>query len=919
MGKDKKTFLDEVAEQIIASQYPLDTIKIIVPSNRSIRFLNEAFKKVIDRPSFAPTIVNIETFIQELSGLYRITKIPLLFDFYKVYKDNTPDDSIDSFDQYLSWASGLLQEFNDIDAYLVSEKELFEFMIDLEKINQWGGETPLIKNYVSFNKRLPSYYKALYKQLLDNRKGYAGMQFREAVNNLAFYLEANSKHHYFIGFNALNRSEERIIQELISNGQATVFWDIDPYFFEDPFHMAGHFIRKYFKEWTSLKQQAKPKFTPHFDKPKKIEIISVAKNITQAKTAAQIVKDLTQDGDNSKTAVILGQESLLIPLISGIASYSDDWNVTMGYPLQQTTVASFFSLWFELHQFTNQGKFDFFRLESLLGSCSSSRLFKQYEGVLLKSLVQFRQQNQTLISPQTLTQIDADQGVGKLLFKPFSEVADFLQRLLIICDLGYDFFHSNQDQDSKLLASNFMRFKPIFRQLELLQEQYLFIKGLPELKVLLDSLLKMETIDFAGEPMEGIQVMGLLETRLLDFDNVIITNVNEGVLPAGKGTPSFIPYEVKIKFGMPTYLEQDTIFSYHFFRVLQRAKNIFLLYNATSEGLFSGEKSRFLYQLEYFRSEKHQILFKQVTTDFPEKLDTDKTDKTKKVEKTASVLAALKVVAKQGFSPSSLTQYIKNPYLFYERRVLGIKETKLLESNITHRDKGTILHNVLEIIYKPYLNKALTVEDYDQMLGVCPHVLLQQYKKVYPREEGRSGVNYIAFELTKELINNFLNTEKSLIAQGNRLKIIALEEKFSIPVNHPKLDFPIQLKGVVDRIDQWNDTIRIVDYKTGAVVKKDLYISELEALLTSTEKGTLFQVLVYAYVFKDRFLHYHRFQAGVISFRSFENSFLEFSFRQGLSKVTPVFLNMDHLTDFETQLFKLLSEIFDSELPFQEK
>ena len=912
MDKERKTFLDEVANHIINSEHPLETIKIIVPSNRSIRFLKEALKKVIDRPSFAPTIINVETFIEELSGLHRVSKISLLFQFYQIYKNTTPEDAVDSFEQYLSWASGLLQEFNDIDAYLVSQEPLFDFMVALEKVNQWGNETPLIKNYINFNKRLPDYYNSLYKQLLNSGKGYAGMQFREAVNNLAFYLEANKKHHFFVGFNALNAAEERIIQELISNGQASVLWDIDAHFFQDSFHVSGHFIRKYYKEWTSLKRQPKPNFKTNFNQSKNIEIISVAKNITQAKAAAQIVKSLDLK-PHEKTAVILGQESLLIPVISGIAAFSNDWNVTMGYPLQQTTVASFFNLWIEVHQYTNQEMFDFYRFQSLMQSCSISLLFKNGEKALLKIVEQFRAQNRAFVPPHLVTQIDCDEGMGELFFAPFLSVSDFLERSLQVCDRGYDYYQEKKDQDSKLLASYFIRFKPLFRQLQSLQEQYSFIKGLSELKVLLGSLLQMETIDFTGEPLNGIQVMGLLETRLLDFENVIITNVNEGILPSGKGTPQFIPYDVKMKFGLPTYLEQDTIFSYHFFRVLQRAKKIFLMYNSTSDGLFSGEKSRFLYQLEYFKSEEHQVVFKQVNTAYK-----DLQTQTKVIDKTDSILSALKVVANEGFSPSSLTLYIRNPYLFYEQRVLRIKEPQAFDSAINAMDKGTLLHNVLETIYLPYLNQEMVLENYDQMMGVYEAVLSSEYKKVYHGADQRTGANYIVFELMKELIGNFIKNEKALIAQGNRLKIIALEEKFNVSIDHPKLNFPINLKGTVDRIDQWNDSIRIIDYKTGAVKKEDLCISEWDELLTQPKKNPLFQVLLYAYVFEDRFSTYNHFQAGVISFRNFNNDFFEFSIKHGRQKTTPIHLGTDSLSEFKKQLFSILSQIFDKQIPFAE-
>ena len=238
-----------------------------------------------------------------------------------------------------------------------------------------------------------------------------------------------------------------------------------------------------------------------------------------------------------------------------------------------------------------------------------------------------------------------------------------------------------------------------------------------------DFLIQQETFDFKGDPLNGIQIMGVLETRLLDFDNVIITNLNEGILPNGKTPFSWIPFDVRKKFEMNTFIEQDHLYAYHFYRLLQRAKKVFLLYNASAEGLFSGERSRFLVQLEYFKEPQHQLKFKQAQLPFPELEDKPKT-----AYKTQAVLDHLEEIRRSGFSPSSLTQYIRNPLSFYEQRMLKIQPVHEISNQLSAMDKGTIMHKVLEILYQPYLSQDMKISNYDKMLELLSNTLDSVFK-----------------------------------------------------------------------------------------------------------------------------------------------------------------------------------------------
>ena len=246
-----KSFLDEVAKEIIDSGHSFKAIKIIVPNRRATLFLKNSLSYQIDRPAFAPEIISIETFVEELSGLKKSLPVELIYMFYSVYKDKTTEKNRDTFDQFLGWSKMVLSDFNQMDAYLVDQKTFFDFQFSLEELQQWAmreDANPMIKNQLEFWREMPDLYSGLKELLRLNHQGTSGMLFREAVNNLEHYIQNNTDHHYFVGFNALNEAEERIIQEFLSAKQGNVIWDIDRYFYEDQVHSAGKFIRKYYRD-----------------------------------------------------------------------------------------------------------------------------------------------------------------------------------------------------------------------------------------------------------------------------------------------------------------------------------------------------------------------------------------------------------------------------------------------------------------------------------------------------------------------------------------------------------------------------------------------------------------------------------------------------------------------------------------------
>ena len=408
--------------------------------------------------------------------------------------------------------------------------------------------------------------------------------------------------------------------------------------------------------------------------------------------------------------------------------------------------------------------------------------------------------------------------------------------------------------------------------------------------------------------------MGVLESRVLDFENLIISSVNEGTFPSGKSNASFITYDLKQQFGLPTYTEKDAIYTYHFYRLLHRAKNITLLYNNFSDGLNTGEKSRFISQLEIENISGHKIKKSIINSTV-----NINTSELKRVSKTDAVINRLKEIANSGFSPSTLTSYIRNPIDFYYQKILKINEFNEVEETVAANTLGTIVHDTLEVFYKPLEDSFLTIDHLLNMQLKIDEEVRKQFVKSFKDGDFSKGKNLIIFEVAKRFISNFIKYELSEIKKGNKIKIVAIESDLVINLTIRELDFPVKIKGKVDRVDEFNDKLRIVDYKTGLVKQTDLNIVDWSDVTADYKFAKVFQVLAYALMLKDSF-SLENAQAGIVSFKNLKEGFLDFGKkeksgdRQRNTNITDVVLE-----DYSNELKKLIIEICNPKIPFTEK
>jgi hypothetical protein len=915
------SFLDKIASVILENYAnTLSNTIVVLPNKRAKIFLIEALKKQVSTNILSPEIINIEDFIQDISGIRNIDPIELLFEFYEVYLSITEKANQQSFELFANWAKTLLQDFNEIDRYLLDPKYVLSYLKDIEDIKKWGIEvenkTPLLEKYIDFWKLLPNYYLTLYQHLQLKKVGYQGLIYREAVNNLNHFTESlQNKKFLFAGFNALNAAEEKIIQYLIAAGQAKIYWDVDQTFLNDPYHDAGLFVRRFKENWKHYKSHPFEWIVDDFSQSKNIQVIGTPKTIGQAKIAGSIIENIIRDYPNSKldkVAVVLGDENLLVPLLYSLPAAVGALNITMGYSSKNNPAQILVAKLFKMH--TNA-----------LSRNSSSYMFyyKDVLDILTHPLVEpyaktsaliqlINQNNYTFITHHKLVELNLiPSELFLLLFQKWEKgslpVLETVSKLLHAIKENL----STDNEEEKITKAFVFAIFKIINKLINYYSKHKHIDKIETLYAIYKQVIDLAEVSFEGEPLNGLQIMGVLESRVLDFETVIVTSMNEGKFPAGKSQNSFIPYDVKRELGLPTFKEKDAIYTYHFYHLLQRAKNIYLLYNTESEGLDAGEKSRFITQLEVEKQINHNLTHEIYNAVLPETAYQPMV-----IPKSQSVMVRLREIADKGFSPSAMTSYIRNPIQFYFQKILRISDVEEVEENIALNTLGTIIHETLKVLYEPFIGKFISESDILNCFKQIDNEVLKQFKLVYKEGEIKKGRNLLAFEVAKRNVFNFLKVELESIKNGDAIKILALEQTFERQLQHPSLPFPVLIKGNVDRIEERNGIIRIIDYKTGKVEKASVTLKSWNGLTNDIKSDKIIQVLAYAYLY-EREAKGKPIEAGIISFKNLKAGFLPFNFKE--DKEVNSIIDDEILSNYVEQIVLLLSEILDDTNPFKEK
>ncbi len=909
------SFLVTAAQEILKdSSLPLEEKIIILPNKRAGIFLSKALVDLAKKPLLSPEIITIQDFITQYSPWEQIEWLDLVFEFYQAYKEYYisigKTDLIKNFDEFIKWAPIALNDFEELDRFLLDPKKVFNYISEAKVLEKWNlenSESKFITEFKDYFSSLYGLYESLKKKLIDHKHVYNGLNYRYLSENIVTLGEKFKKRQlFFIGFNALTKAEENIIQTLINKGKAQIFWDADNYYLQNGFE-AGKFLRQHKKKFHSF-----PWLFDNYKEDKKINIIEASGQIAQMNVLSEVLK--TETKDYEKTAVVLNENALLFPLLNSLPKEIPSLNVSLGIPLTDIPLVQIFiqinQLFLDLEFY---GKYKTEHVIELIQSPFLEEELKEFTQEQKSKIINYiLKYSAKLLDKDFMKEVAEEMnGIIADVFKTdfsISKILPFYLKLIENLSL------KNLDQTTKI---GLQKLEEVILSIQNFQDYSQTITSYKTLDLIFKRLLSKEQIYFEGEPLEGLQILGLLETRLLDFDHIIMTSVNEGVLPKGKNEQSIIPFDIKLELGLPTHRDQTAIMAYYFYRILQRAKKITLIYNSSESGLNSGELSRFAHQI------KNELPHYNSNTEIKTQSYRPQTqiiDREISIKKTPYIMERLwdKASKENGFGPTTLGSYIYDPISFLKNKILKLEEEEEIIDGIPSRIMGNIIHNTLEKLYTPYINKSLNLKDLSQ--------LNKQYKKIASEELNKAlsykgqlyGKKHIAYEVILKNIADIINIDKQLLSKGNTLEIMFLEEKFKHAVKVEGKE--IFIIGLVDRIDKLNGKLRIIDYKTGKVDEDKLVIKDKEFdrnfdfLLEDHKHSKIFQLLTYGWMYyKSNPKKFNSFSAGIISSRKY---------RHGLHEVkinNEAQIPFELMKDFEQILIRLLEEIFDPNQNFTQK
>ena len=873
-----KTFLRKTAEHLWAqhSIEEMQEIAVVMPSQRGVLYLKKELAYLSDRPFLAPDFMTIEEFALKMTDSTLIDPIELLFEAYHCFKEVDP---LVDFDRFMGWGQMMLKDFDTLDMYLVEPYQIFSFLSEVKSLERWGAEygekdtgkyiTQHTKAYFKLYDHLLEVYGRLQAQLKDRGLAYRGMAYRDLAARLAANetTEKQYKKIYFVGFNALSKGEEEIIRALLKQDVAETFWDADEYYVKNSFHRAGNWLRNY-ADAGSNKYLAKSDFRwmeQHFAKDaKEVEVLGVANPSAQVFVAMELIRQWQAEyGAEEQVALVLGDESLLDQVLLFVGEFKDRLNITMGYSLKKTPVFSFITLLGEIHKRTDATRIPVGQFRNLM-----QHAFMQYylDGCSKSASKDLNRVWQSLMGTTDLyVSIDAIQGLVELpvlalLFKSgtFPEILKLTSEA---------FGHILEEMPKKDWGADAQALTQARRVIDNLADVISLVDEVSVkigFKLLLNLVQQQKlTFEVAEQKNRTLHVMGLLETRTLDFDRVIVLSLNEGSLPGTRKRESLIPLDIAQMntFDLPTFTQADAVTSYHFHRLLQRPKQIELIYVQPSEKSSVKEMSRFIKQLRLDWVKQNPALKwtePHVRFDLVEQTIGNYVNR---IEKSDTLIAQLKNnLSLRGLSPSAMAQFANCSLQYYYSYVLNLRKEKQYEDELGADVFGTWVHKVLENVDKEILESHVGWVDQADAKWRIDHLdeLLDQAMAQIQEREGvfemEKGFNYVLKEVAKTILTNYYKAEIHWNSGRVQLLDTEMDLETLVPVSFEGDVFSVKLKGRVDRLDRVDGKYRIIDYKTGKVETKDLTISAqglMADLLSDDLKGKLLQLWLYKFLLAE--------------------------------------------------------------------
>jgi CRISPR/Cas system-associated exonuclease Cas4 (RecB family) len=921
-------FLKEIAGFLLEpGKYDLSRTCVVFPNKRARLYLARYLGELTENPVWAPRYQTINDLMESLSGWIYADRLTQLFELFRVYSRLA--GTTETFDSFTQYAEPLLADFDEIDKYLVDAMDLFSNLEDLKAMEGrfsylteeqlaairrfWTTFEPEPtegqKSFVSLWNLLGPLYSGFREALAEKGLAYEGMACRKVADQLAdpaSGIDFTYDKYLFVGFNALNKCEERLFRYLQLSGKAEFYWDYDNWYTNNGIHEAGFFIRQNIKAFP-------PKREVNHDNllsaEKRIQFLSVPSRTGQARALPMVFEMLGPETEHQHTALVLADENLLIPVMYAIPGSVEELNITMGYPVAGSSVFTLVDTLIALDRNRRPSEgtelYYYHDVLSLLGNTLvKSRFATDYYRV--RDLVTT---HQTLyLSPSEIFG-----GTDRISLPGDTDACSYL------LGVAEELVRLTMEKDGDRV------------QQEILYQLYLFLTRLndligeqdfsPDRETLfrfVKRMLKTLHVPFSGEPLSGLQLLGILETRTLDFDNVIILSMNEGVLPRTSGMNSFIPHGLRFGFGLPVSGHQDSIYAYYFYRLIQRATNVILVYDSSTGGMQTGERSRFLHQLDYELPLPVVNLQPSFTI---ERLPVPEI----RIEKTGEVVDALLRYTGERrslLSPSAINEYLNCSLRFYFHHLAGLPQPEEVAEEIDARLFGILLHKAMQIVYAQFGNEPVTAVRLKELLGPgegMEKAIEQAFAEVL--DGGTAGPDPKAGGfgiIVKQVITTYMKNLIRADMTSAPITIGGLEKKVQVPVTFRTTEGErtVDIGGIIDRIDRVAGKTRIVDYKTGAV--KDSFQNVL-SLFDNGEKqrnDAVFQVLVYAMAYAEL-----TGDASVIPGLCFVRGSHAEGFTYSIRHAEKKQMLQDYLEvkeEFEALLTGTLEQLFDKRIPFNQ-
>lgn len=933
-----ESFLKEIARQIYEKHPQPELLTIVFPNRRAALYFRKHLGEIISKPVFAPNLITIEEFIGGFSTLKVPDKLELVHRLHATYREvmgDIPSSKNESFDQFYFWGDMLLRDFDELDKYLVNASGLFKDLRNLKEIESgfdylseeqraflfefWKsfGEniTENKRKFIEVWAKLFNLYDTYRKQLESEGLAYDGMLHRMVAESISPEVTRsyNPAHLVFAGFNALTKAEEIILSFFADSG-STFYWDGDEYYVNNVQQEAGVFFREY-QQQASLKKTFPDSFASHLRQDKCVNLYGSAQPSGQVKLMSQVLnKEFEKGLKAEETLIVLPDEKLLMPVLYAIPEPAEKLNVTMGYSLSNTPFFGLVELLVDLQISKRKGHFNHRPVMTLLGhpyvvAAGPAEANAKRKEILQHNWVHIPQNFlATTIPLHRLLFGDNEEGLLPHLVAIIREIGS----LEAISDVDKEFAFQfikilNRIQDVLGGPSDAMG-----TEKERVQSLKSFLR-------LFRQLVRAQRIPFSGEPLKGLQIMGVLETRNLDFKNIFILSLNEGVFPSFGSKGSYIPFNVRRAYGLPTITHQDAMYAYLFYRSLQRAENVFLFYNTETDVLGQGEMSRYLQQLIYESGLKinRHVLHNPVQPTALQPIVIRKNDEVMNAIQNLNVGKA----GFRGISPSAINVYLECKLKFYFKQIAGIREPKEVDEDVDARILGNFLHKVMERFYRDLSvkKKSKLVEQGDfegsetTINKLIDEMFIENFRLNPNEKVDYEGQRLIVREIVKRFATRILQQDKAR-APFVMEAVEAQGLLYNVKIDHAP--GYVVIGGMIDRIDRKDNELRIIDYKTG---RDKLEFDSLDSLFVRdvSRNKAAFQTFLYALLHKANHpTHGMTVLPGLINRDYLFGKQSDFGFT--LKKGEVVQATDQMMNEFELHLRKILEEIFNPEEVFDQ-